>query len=97
MGCKLSGEYNIPDDVDELFENGEGHRYSIFDREKSIDNNESMQLFLECLDVPAEMVEADYGTQVIIRKGEERLQIDAGGLGDFCSHGFDVTKPNEEN
>lgn len=50
-----------------------------------------MQLFLELVEVPEEMIECDDGTQVTLFDGTTRLVIDSGGLGDFHLHGYDVT------
>jgi len=80
-------EWNIPKDVNELFENGE-RNYSICDKDYSGDNIYAMNLFLETVDVPSEMVEEDLGTRV---DGKKRLCIDSGGLGDFHLHGYDVS------
>ena len=83
-------EYNIPDDADELFANGEAH-YEIRDYDRECDNIGAMILFLECVGVPEEFVVEDDGTQVTLSNGTVTLCIDSGGLGDFFSHGFDVT------
>ena len=82
--------YEIPESVEELFNNGE-RSYSITDPEQSGDNIFAMNLFLECVGVPAEMVECDDGTQVTLNAGKRRIVIDSGGLGDFHLHGYDVT------
>lgn len=82
--------YNIPESVEELFSNG-NHSYSITDPEQSGDNIFSMNLFLDYVGVPSEMIELDDGTQVTLFDGDRRIVIDAGGLGDFHLHGYDVT------
>lgn len=82
--------WNVPADVGDLFANGAA-RYRIIDRDNPGDNVHAMNLFLEAVDVPGEMVEVQDGTQVIVNDGRTRLQIDAGGLGDFHAHGFTVT------
>lgn len=87
--------YDIPESVDELFENGESS-YSITDPEQSGDNIFAMNLFLECVGVPSEMVECDDGTQVTLFDGKRRIVIDSGGLGDFHLHGYDVTVVDEQ-
>lgn len=86
--------YDIPESVDELFANGE-ENYSITDPEQSGDNVFAMRLFLECVGVPDDMVESDYGTQVTLFNGKRRLVVDSGGLGDFHLHGFQVTELSE--
>ena len=83
-------EYDIPDNVQQLFANGE-RSYCIKDYDQQGDNIFAMRLFMECVGVPAEMVERDDGTQVTLFDGETRLIIDSGGLGDFHLHGYDVT------
>ena len=83
-------EYCIPENVAELFANGESS-YSITDPDESGDNIFAMNLFLEAVGVPSEMVEEDLGTQVTLFDGKTRIVIDSGGLGDFHLHGYDVT------
>jgi len=87
---KRMSEYNIPDNVQELFANGECS-YSIIDPDQPGDNIFSLRLFLECVGVPSEMIEEDLGTQVTLCDGTKRIVIDSGGLGDFHRHGYDVT------
>jgi len=82
--------YDIPESVKELFANGESS-YSITDPYQSGDNIFAMNLFLECVGVPDEMIVIDDGTQVTLKNGDKRIVIDSGGLGDFHLHGFDVT------
>ena len=81
--------YDIPESIEELFANGE-QSYTITDPEQSGDNIFGMALFLECLDVPEEMIEVDDGTQVTLFNGKKRIVINSGGIGDFHLHGFDV-------
>jgi len=83
-------EYDIPDNVNSLFANGE-HSYHIFDSKQSGDNIFAMQLFVECVGIPNKMIEIDDGTQITVFNGEKRIVIDSGGLGDFHLHGYDVT------
>jgi len=87
----MSTEYNIPESVEELFENVPA-RYHIFDRDQPGDNIFSMNLFLDCVGVPVEMVEEDDGTQVTLNNGTKRIVIDSGGLGDFHLHGYEVSE-----
>ena len=91
----MESQYIIPGDVAELFATGEA-QYEIRDPEQSGDNVFAMNLFLELLGVPDEMVEVDDGTQVILNDGTTRLCIDSGGLGDFHLHGYDVTVLGED-
>lgn len=88
-------EYNIPGDAKEFFANGE-EQYSIIDHEQSGDNIFAMQLFLECVDIPDEMIEEDDGTQVVLSNGTKRLVIDSYGLGNFDRHGYDVTVAEDQ-
>lgn len=77
----------------EMFEMGE-NSYRIIDYTISeMDNIESMQYFLNCIGALDENIETDDGTQVVIVHPDysHKLVIDSGGLGDFYSHGFDVT------
>ena len=88
-------EYDIPENVDQLFANGE-RSYSICDYAESGDNTFSMNLFLDAVGVPSEMIEEDLGTQVVLFDGKARIVIDSGGLGDFHLHGYDVTVVKEQ-
>lgn len=83
-------DYDIPESVAELFANGE-RSYHIIDVDQAGDNVFAMRLFLECVGVPAEMVECDDGTQITLFDGTTRIVIDCRGLGDFHLHGYDVT------
>lgn len=82
--------YDIPESVEELFAAGEA-TYRISDPEKPGDNIFGLNLFLECLEIPNEMIEEWEGTRLVIFDGEARLQIDSGGFGDFHLHQFDVS------
>ncbi len=84
------GEWNIPHDAEELFFNGE-QQYSIRDLDYSGDNIYAMNLFMDFVNVPDEMVEYQIGTQVVVCDGKIRLVIDSGGLGDFHLHVYNVT------
>jgi hypothetical protein len=83
-------EYNIPDSVRQLFENG-ACSYSIRDHGQAGDNIFAMNLFLDCVGVPENMIECHDGTQVTLFDGQTRLVIDSGGLGDFHLHGYEVS------
>jgi len=85
--------YEIPNSVKEIFEQGE-NSYRIIDYSISeMDNIQSMQYFLDCIDATTDNIETDDGTQVVIihPNFEHKLVIDSVGLGDFYSHGYDVT------
>lgn len=93
--------YEIPNDVNELFENGEAsYRIVDYAPEMEMDNIESMEFFLNEVGVTEDYIfECDYPTQVILAHPEysNKICIDSGGLGDFFSHGFDVSiclRPN---
>jgi len=90
--------YEIPDSISNLFLQGE-NSYRIIDYDiNDMDNIESMDYFLDCLEVEACHIVADEGTQVILEHPNFNFQlvIDSGGLGDFFSHGFDVSILKEE-
>lgn len=83
--------YDVPGNAEELFANGE-QSYSIYDQEQCGDNIFAMRLFMEVVDVPSEWISSDDGTQVTLQHPDGRMiVIDSKGLGDFCSHGYDVT------
>lgn len=86
--------YEIPSDLKELFSNGEAS-YKIVDYSENMemDNFQSMVFFIESVGIKQENIVDDYGTQIIIQHPEYEIKlcIDSGGLGDFYSHGFDVT------
>lgn len=93
-------QYNIPGDIDELFANG-NRNYSIIDYSiEGMDSEESMDFFLDFIGVPQKNIVLDDGTQVYLvhEDYDYELKIDAGGLGDFFSHSFEVTicKPEEQ-
>lgn len=66
-------------------------QYTYYSRE-SMDNNQSMRWFIETISLGDCIIE-DHGTQIVIAHDNYslKIQIDAGGLGDFYSHEF-VTK-----
>ncbi len=91
--------YEIPNSVKEMFEQGE-NSYRIIDYSiQEMDNIQSMQHFLDCIGVTSDNVEVDDGTQIVIVHPDfdHKLVIDSGGLGDFYSHGYDVTLYSETN
>ena len=85
--------YEIPNSVKEMFEQGE-NSYRIIDYSiQEMDNIQSMQYFIEHIGATSDNIEVDDGTQVVIIHPDfgHKLVIDSGGLGDFYSHGYDVT------
>lgn len=89
--------YEIPNSVKEMFEQGE-NSYRIIDYSiQEMDNIQSMQHFLDCIGATSDNIETDDGTQVVIIHPDfdHKLVIDSGGLGDFYSHGYDVTLYSE--
>ena len=85
--------YEIPNSVKEMFEQGE-NSYRIIDYSiQEMDNIQSMQYFLGYIGATTDNIETDDGTQVVIIHPDfdHKLVIDSGGLGDFYSHGYDVT------
>lgn len=89
--------YEIPDDINSLFkevdENDGSVSYRIIDYGEgmSMDNNESMQYFVDCVGISQDSIEEDLGTQIALghSRYSKRIIVDSGGLGDFFSHGFD--------
>lgn len=90
--------YEIPDDVktmfDEFVEGIDFYRIINYEDGMDMDNNQSMQHFLECISVADDNIVDDAGTQVIIQHKDYdfKLVIDSGGLGDFFSHKYEVSK-----
>lgn len=85
--------YETPDSMRDLFERGEAS-YRIIDYNiPGMDNIESMGYFLETIGYTDDNIETDDGTQVVLKHPDFdfKLVIDSGGLGDFYSHGYDVT------
>ncbi|MBK2124426.1 hypothetical protein [Fangia hongkongensis] len=86
--------YDIPENVDQFFENGITS-YSIIDADEVGDNLFSMDLFLDAVGFKEENIKLHDGTMVIVTNGVQTFRINAGGLGDFYSHGYDVTEYTE--
>jgi hypothetical protein len=89
--------YEIPDSVEEIFSDtleGEGCHYRIIDYSEGMDmdNIQSMQYFLEQVDIGEEYIVEDEGTLVILQHPsyDKKVAIHSGGLGDFFSHGFET-------
>lgn len=95
--------YEIPDNIDDLFkdiENNDEMSYRIinYGSNMSMDNNESMGHFIECVDIHDDFIQEHLGTQITLVHPDysKRVVIDAGGLGDFFSHGFDCSWHEED-
>lgn len=89
--------YEIPNSVKEMFEQGE-NSYRIIDYSiQEMDNIQSMQYFLDFIGATNDNIETDDVTQVVVVHPDfdYKLVIDSGGLGDFYSHGYDVTLYSE--
>ncbi len=86
----MSNQNNLPESVQDFFEKGETC-YKYFS-EESMDNYWSMDWFIKHLGLSS-FVKLNDGTQVFFSHPDfdYDLQVDAGGLGDFFSHKFEVT------
>lgn len=86
---------DCPESVLELFEKGV-NSYRIINYENEMDNNQSMAYFLDYIGATDDNIYDNSGTQVILKHPDraDMFVVDAGGLGDFFSHGFDVTEYN---
>jgi hypothetical protein len=85
--------FNLPEDIDELFSHDE-ETYSLIDYDlPEMDNIQSMVFFVNLLDIPEENIIVDDGTMIIVEHPDFdfNLRIDAGGLGDFHSHKWEVS------
>ena len=85
--------FEILNSIKEMFEQGE-NSYRIIDYSRQeMDNIQSMQHFIDCIGATSDNIETDDGTQVVIIHPDfdYKLVIDSGGMGDFYSHGYDVT------
>ncbi len=85
--------YEIPNNITELFQEKD-YNYRIIDHdpEMEMDNNQSMQFFLEQINVNPDNILEDNGTLVKLTHDDfdYGITIESSGLGDFFSHGFDV-------
>ena len=92
--------YEIPDNVKELFEQGE-NSYRIIDYapDMEMDNNQSMDYFLDAIGATDENITEHHGTQVVLIHQDFGMKyvVDSGGLGDFFSHGFEVSLYENDN
>jgi hypothetical protein len=91
--------YEIPSSIIQLFyefEHGESS-YKIINENISMDNNESMQHFIDCVGIPTENIENNQGTQIVLSHKDYnyKIVVDAGGLGDFYSNCFDMSRYEE--
>ena len=92
--------YQLPDSIGELFKQGENvYSFTDYSEDMGMNNNESMEFFLYHIEAKESNIVSNEGTQVILSHPdyEEKYTIDSGGLGDFFSHGFDVTLYEESN
>jgi hypothetical protein len=89
-GVSSSYSLDLPNTIQELFENGE-QQYSYYS-EDSMDNNWALDWFIKHLNL-SEFIKVWGGNQIIVKHPNYQnvLQIDAGGLGDFHSHSFNVS------
>ena len=87
-------ESYLPADFDRLFSNG-SKDYYYFGEE--MNNIESMQWFIEEVGILENAIIKDDGTQITLQHPDydHKLVVDAGGLGDFFSHGFEVSRLEE--
>lgn len=85
----------LPKSVEELFDNKE-YQYTYFS-EEGMDNFWSMDWFIKYLGLE-EFIFSNEGTQIYLQHPQYnyQLQVDAGGLGDFYSHKFDVLVCNSQ-
>lgn len=89
--------YDIPGDVREMFSNREAS-YKIIDYKiNDMDNIESLSFFIDMVGVEDEHIAVYDGTQAVLKHPDfdYMLVIDSGGLGDFFSHGYEVSIFNE--
>ena len=90
--------YEIPNSITQMFDEfakGETSYRIINENDNmSMDNNQSMQHFIECVGIPTENIEDDEGTQIVVSHEDYnfKIVIDSGGLGDFYSHGFEMSR-----
>lgn len=94
----MSEVRDIPSDYAALVAGGDAS-YSICGVPTE-DNMDSMRRFVEVVGIPANLIENDDGTQIVVTHPDPSkvIVIDAGGLGDFCDSGFAVEiQPREED
>ena len=92
--------YELPDTIKELFEQGE-NQYRIIDYapEMEMDNNESMEYFLDHIGATGDNIKHHDGTQVTLLHEDYGMMyvIESSGLGNFFSHGFEVSLYENDN
>jgi len=91
-------EYNMPESIVDIFEEGEGQwTAQDYAPEMEMDNVEAMNWFMEKVGIRDEDCASIEDTQIILKHPEypHKLCVDSGGLGDFFSHGFDVSISEE--
>ncbi|MBU0777457.1 hypothetical protein KKF82_04275 [Patescibacteria group bacterium] len=87
-------DYNMPKDLDEIFKVGETQWQVVdYSSEMDMNNAASMTWFVEQVGITEDDCVDIEDTRIIVKHPDHkhRLQIDAGGLGDFFSHAFDVS------
>lgn len=86
--------YEVPESVNQMFNDAPKSYMICDDTIGEMDNNVSMNYFLEYIECPIDYIVEDLGTQVTIQNPnfDFKVVIDSGGLGDFFSHGFVVSK-----
>lgn len=86
--------YEIPGRIEDLFlEAPNSYRIIDYSPNMEMDNIQSMHYFIDCVGINDNFILEDYGTQLILQHPvfDYKVVIDSGGLGDFCSHGYEVT------
>jgi hypothetical protein len=91
---KTRNSPDLPGSIKEIFENKEveyrvDHAYS----EPEMDNVESLRWFIDYVDIKADYIEEDGGTQLILTHPDFdfKLVVDSCGGGDMHSHRFEVS------
>lgn len=93
--------YEIPNSITQLFfefDHGEtSYRIINYNDNMSMDNNQSMEHFIEAAGIPNENIENNEGTQIVVSHEDYnyKIVIDSGGLGDFYSHGFGMSRHDD--
>lgn len=89
--------YEVPESIKQMFYDAPvSYRIIDYRDNMEMDNNQSMSYFLEYIGFHPNDIIEDYGTQVVLKHDDfdYTICIDSGGLGDFYSHGFDVSIVN---
>ena len=92
-------DYCLPEDLDELFRTGPTQWYAReYVPEMEMDNVQAMAWFMDVVGISDGDCIAIEDTQIVVRSPAHpfTLCIDSGGLGDFFSHGFDVSIVEEQ-